>query len=246
MQFNFQIDGPGGGSCFVEYTTDYQVWTPLTNCVMSSEGVPISDNIGSDRYRFYRATSQNGYLATQVGYIKKIIPVGFSMIANQLEAVDHTVAALLPNAPEGLQIYKWDEGRQSWTANAFNFGAWEDPSMCLNPGEGIIVQNRSGAPFEVSFVGEVNMAVQNRVPLQQSIRSSGVPLAGPLSSTLKCLPFGASCQVFRMTGTEGSYTAYTWDGATWSPSEPEIEMGEAFWSRNLLNAFLWQNVLWTW
>jgi len=42
-----------------------------------------------------------------------------------------------------------------------------------------------------------------------------------------------------MTGTDGSYTTYTYSNGAWSPSQPTISLGEAFWS-NKAKAVVWR------
>ena len=237
-QFSFRIAGFDSGSCTIEHTADHEAWTVLTKFWLTGDGAEVADAAGGRDHRFYRARVAGRQIATQIGFIKKDVPVGFSMIANPLDALDNTVESLFPTAPEGTQIYKWIDGLQSWTCNTFSFDEWDIPQMALHPGEGIVINNRSGAPFRVSFAGEVIQACHNRIPIQLSVRSSAIPQAGLLSSVLRYIPFGAGGQVFRMAG--GRYTGYTWDGRAWSPEEPVIEMGEAFWCRNPVNPLTWQ------
>src|SRR5207249_10247190 len=45
--------------------------------------------------------------------------------------------------------------------------------------------------------------------------------------------------VSRMTGTDGSYTTYTYSNGAWSPSQPTIRLGEAFRS-NKAKAVVWR------
>jgi len=42
-----------------------------------------------------------------------------------------------------------------------------------------------------------------------------------------------------MTGSDGSYTTYTYSNGAWSPSQPTISLGEAFWS-NKAKAVVWR------
>jgi hypothetical protein len=182
-------------------------------------------------------------VSTWVGYVKKAAPPGYSMIANPLETLENTLEKLLPDVPEGTMVYKWIEGTSLWRANSYRFGAWDDPAMTLHPGEGVIVRNVSGAPFTIAFAGEVNLALHNRVPLGEAIRSSAIPQAGLVSSGLGYAPFGPGGQIMRMTDPRGGYTVYTYDEDGWSPSEPVIELGEAFWCRNPVNAFIWERIL---
>ena len=57
------------------------------------------------------------------------------------------------------------------------------------------------------------------------------------------VPFGFGGQVIRMRGSGGGYEVYTLDEDGWSPSEPVIDLGEAFWCRNPVNPFIWNRVL---
>lgn len=241
LQFSFRVANTEAGIYTVEYTTDHETWTTLQKEYLPAENVWITDSNLVDAHRFYRIRSGRASGPAVLGYVKRAIPPGFSLVANPLEGSDNTLAALFPEMPEGTELYKWGEGLQRWTVNIFSFGEWEDPAMTLHPGEGAFLRNPTPEPFELRFVGEVNNALFNRVPTQLSIRSSSIPRSGLLSKVLDCVPFGDGGQVFTMR--DGKYTAYTRDGGTWTPSEPSIELGEAFWCRNPLNAFMWQSVL---
>ena len=46
-----------------------------------------------------------------------------------------------------------------------------------------------------------------------------------------------------MTSPTGAYAIYTLDEDGWSPHEPAVELGEAFWSRNPVNPFIWDRAL---
>jgi hypothetical protein len=238
-QFKFQVSGPVTGLCTIERSADRRSWTVLTNCWLDGTVTEVSDSpAGTAQY--YRARLGGRWFSTRLGYVKKELPVGFSMVANPLDGVDNTVAFLFPALPEGTQLYKWIEGRQVWQCNSFSLGEWDDPAMTLHPGEGVVVRNQSGAPLSIAFAGEVLPAFHNRVPGQLSIRSSATPDSGLLTSVLNYIPFGAGGQVFRMVN--GVYAAYTWDGGSWSPEEPVIEVGEAFWCRNPVNPLTWFRV----
>ena len=242
-EFRFRIAGPGLDRTSVEFTSDWNSWSVLTECDVTPEGTEIVDGNVRNSWRFYRPAVQEGRTSVQIGYVIKTIPAGYSMIANPLEAKNNTVASLLPAVPDGMLVYKWIEGRQAWTCNSYSFGEWDDPTMTLPPGEGAIVKNPTGAPFTVHFVGEVNQACYNRVPIQHSIRSATMPQAGGLSSVLKYQPFDSGGKVFRMTHADGRYTVYQWEDGHWLPEEPQIEIGEAFWCQNPINAFNWQALL---
>jgi hypothetical protein len=241
--FGFRIAGASAGNCLVESSADFLSWRCLSQIVLTGPNTTITDPSASDACRFYRTRLGESGIASYVGYVRKVVPPGWSMIANPLVAPDNSISALLTDAPEGTEVYKWDEGQQRWSYNSCEFGEWSDPEMTLYPGEGVFVRNNGGASFEIKFVGEMNQAFQDRVPLQFSIRGSAVPQAGGLSSVLQYVPFGPGGQILRLAGSGGQYSCYTFDGEAWSPSEPSIKVGEAFWCRNPINALIWQHVL---
>jgi hypothetical protein len=241
-EFSFMISTSETGRCAVESSPDLIQWRELTSVMLEGEGVAILDGVRDAGQRFYRARTADGLMGSQLGFIVKTVPPGFSMISNPLESGHNAIDTLLPGAPEGTQVYKWVEGLSRWTVTVYSLGSWGDPAMSLHPGEGVIVRNPSAAPFTIHFVGEVNLALHSRVPLGQSIRRSAVPQRGLITAELGYLPFGTGGQVMRMTPA-GGYEVYTFDEDGWSPHEPVIEVGEAFWSRNPLNAFAWDRVL---
>ena len=228
-RFEFRISGSESGLCTIEHTMDLRVWTLLRHCQLDGEGVELADAVAGQAARFYRVSTPAGAVSTRIGFIKKTVPTGLSMIANQLDGLDNTVAELFPAAPDGTQIYWWIEGLQKWECVAFNLGEWDNPALTLHPGEGALIRN-PGEPFDVFFVGEVPQAHHNRVPTQRAVRSFSLPQAGLLSSELGYVPFGAGGQVYRMAG--GRYKTFLWDGDAWSPEEPTLELGEAFWCVN--------------
>lgn len=240
-EFSFEVSTTATGSCTVESSSDLDRWAPLTTVDLAGESVVIDDSRSGARQRFYRARIDGRPIATQVGFIVKVLPPGFSMLANQLETRQNLIGTLMPDVPEGTQVYKWIEGLSEWAVNTFSLGWWDDPVMTLHPGEGVIIRNPAPTPFTVTFVGEVNGALHNRVPVGESIRSSAIAQGGLLSATLRFRPVGPGAQVIRMIN--GRYAVYTLDEEGWSPSEPVMELGEAFWCRNPVNPFIWERVL---
>lgn len=242
-EFRFRLLGPELAVYAIEHSADLRTWSFLTYGAASEAGTEVIDAPGTSGRRFYRASQGADPVSTQIGWVTRSVPVGYSLLANPLEAEDNTIAALWPSLPEGVQVFKWIEGRQLWACNSFSLGRWSDPGMTLHPGEGIVFKNNGTEPLVLSFVGEVNQSFYNRVPLQLSIRSSAIPQGGPITALLQCTPFGEGGQIFRMTGADGRYTVYTREQDGWSPEEPVLEVGEAFWCRNPVNAFMWQRCM---
>ena len=118
-------------------------------------------------------------------------------------------------------------------------GNWSDSLMTVYPGEGVIMSTTSS--FTNKFVGRVRENCVNKdVSSAQAIHSSLVALAGSVDGTLR-FPVAHGDTISRMTGTDGSYTTYTYSNGAWSPSVPSVSVGEAFWSNKARPAIWRQN-----
>lgn len=174
-----------------------------------------------------------------VGYVDVSVPAGDALIANPLSAADNRVVALFPGVPDGTAVYKY--GPTGWTANTFDLGEWSDPNMTVTPGEGILFRNPPGGPAGLTFVGQVVQGYgANPVDNGWTLRSSIIPQAGRVTTDL-LFPVLQGDKVRRMVG--GSYVEYTYGSNGWTPSEPQVSVGESFfsyknvgfyWSRNFL------------
>src|SRR6185503_7860435 len=178
-------------------------------------------------YRCYRVRSGPILSFNSLGYVAVDVPSGSSMIANQLNnPAGNTVAVLLPNAPVGTTLNKWNETTQHYyPANTFAVG-WSDPNMTLNPGEGVLVQ--AGAATTFTFVGDVPQGtLANPFPASLSLRIAMVPQSGPID-TLLAYPNAVGDTVYRYNNATGGYVTYTCLGSYWSPLlAPRV--GESFW-----------------
>lgn len=110
----------------------------------------------------------------------------------------------------------------------------------IDPGEGFFIQNTTGAPLPVTFVGEVPQGnLQNPIPGSGSfsIKSSQVPQAGSL--TALGLPAGEGDVVFVFNPATQAYKdSYTYfDGFGWfsanvddpGPDGPSIAVANGVW-----------------
>src|SRR6266853_2824813 len=81
------------------------------------------------------------YSVNIVGYVNLPIPVGFSMIANQLNnSANNQLATLIPTPPNASFFYKFNGA--GYTVDDYTDGAWEGDTsgtMTMNPGEGLWV-----------------------------------------------------------------------------------------------------------
>jgi len=231
--FRFQIHGVAGMVCQVNASHNLISWItiPTAQATVTLTGgtdtfTDLEQNPGF-AYRFYRVRSGPILSLNSLGYVAVDVPSGSSMIANQLNnPAGNTVAVLLPTAPVGTTLYKWNEtSQQYYPANTFAVG-WSDPNMTLNPGEGVLVQ--AGAATTFTFVGDVPQGtLANPLPASLSIRSAMVPQTGPIDSLLG-YPNVVGDVINRYNNAAGAYESYTCLGSSWSPLlAPRV--GESFW-----------------
>lgn len=171
-----------------------------------------------------QSTAQTVYSVNAVGFVNIVIPNGFSIIGNPLEAATNTVAALFPSVPNNCQIFKWS-GSTFTNAGTFFFG-WDNPNATLVPGEAFFFKN-TGAAFTNTFVGNVKQGTLT-TPLSAGFNfvASQVPQSGLLEQDLKYVP-GNNDQVFTFNSAGNTYnTPRTWFFG-WD-SEPFIEVGQGF------------------
>jgi hypothetical protein len=177
--------------------------------------------------------AQNVYSLNVVGYYNVTIPANsFGMIANQFNTTNNTLASLIPNPPVNTTVYKYNNG---WTAYVFDELdlAWSpNGNATINPGEGIMVKNVQATPMTITFVGDVPQGnLTNSLPAGYAVRSSMVPQAGSVS-TLLGFPGQPNDTIYKYSG---GYTAYVFVelDLAWSPSEPAMGVGEAFFSKKI-------------
>jgi hypothetical protein len=168
------------------------------------------------------ASQAQVYSVNAVGYVNKNVPVGYSMIANPLNATNNTIGSLITDAPNFSNLLKWNG--TSFDVATFVFGAWDTPNVTLNPGEGAFINTDTA--FTITFVGEVMQGnLQNPVPAGYSIRSSQVPQTGG-ANALGLTTLQAFDNLLKWNGN--GYDIFTvLPGGAWDPSEPVINVGES-------------------
>ena len=175
----------------------------------------------------------NVYSLNVVGYINQSLVGGgaagkFQMIANQLNTTNNTIGSLMPTAPDGTVLYKFNG---TTFDIATSLGGWDHPEYTLNPGEGAIVN--SPANWTNTFVGEVKQgALSTPYPVGFSIRASQVPQAGTLTALglpVTQLKDGDVASQFNTTSQ--AYDIYTVLGGAWIGPlpEPTLAVGESLW-----------------
>jgi hypothetical protein len=167
----------------------------------------------------------NVYSLNVVGYVNQVSTAnGFSMIANPLQATNSTVPALIQNPRLGMILYKFNAGFQ---ANSYNGATWSSPGDTLNVGEGGFLFVPSGIDHTNVWVGEVKQgSLTNPVPAGFSLLGSMVPQSGLVKTDLG---FPSVFGTIVYTWAPG-FSANSYNGATWSPSEPNIGVAQGFFS----------------
>jgi hypothetical protein len=114
--------------------------------------------------------------------------------------------------------------------------------MTVVPGEGVKLNVFGGSSVTLRFKGQIAQGYSNNAVAQRwSMRSSLIPQAGRLVTDLAFPVLNGESIVRRESGSE---VAYTFNGSTWSPFEPQLAAGEGFrsykansgldWYRNFL------------
>jgi hypothetical protein len=175
------------------------------------------------------------YSVNAVGYVNLDLPMGFSLIANPLNNGDNKLSTLIPTAPDGTTIFKFDGTGFDSDAPLFveGFGWFQSShdvnTYTLNPGEGVFIS--LPAATKVTFVGEVPQGtLTTAVPAGFSIRASQVPQAGLLTTDLGFSGVEGDT-VYKWIRASQMYDANTpqfFEGVGWFPEEPSVGVGESF------------------
>jgi hypothetical protein len=186
------------------------------------------------------------YSVNAVGYVNTTLLPGYNLISNPLNnTAGNTIGNLFTTGwngtiPPGTFVYLFDS-----TTDAFVIAQWDDltgsfeppssASRVVAPGEGVFVLVGGTVNQTVTFVGEVpqGAASNTQIPQGFSIKASTVPAGGPINAPAPGLNFPAvdGDVVYEWNPTTDSYVINTFDeiAGGWSPSVPNIDVGEAFW-----------------
>ena len=193
----------------------------------------------------------NVYSVNAVGYVNRTIPVGFSLISAPLNGTNNLIATVLAGVPSGTQTYFYNSVT-GFNIYEYDGVQWQD-ALTLTPanpnvpvGIGFYIKNNGGAPFNLTFVGDVPQgSLTNAVPAGYSIRSSMVPQAGGITSVLG-YPAAAGNQVLKYKNVGNSFDVAEFDGTVWndvvtlSPvAEPTLSPAESAFILNTGAAKSW-------
>jgi hypothetical protein len=173
------------------------------------------------------------YSVNAVGYVNTALVKGYNLISNPLDnkaTEGNKIKNLFASLPGGSQIFKFngngfDLAEVNLITNEIEGAAKE---TVVAPGEGVFVFVE--APATITFVGEVPTGtLSNPIPTGFSVKSSQVPQAGKVTTDLT-LPAAEGDQVFKFNKTTQKYDLFGFSDILggWDPSEPTIDVGEAF------------------
>jgi hypothetical protein len=186
------------------------------------------------------SSSAQVYSQNVVGYINLTLNEGFNMISAQLDldgtGTNNTVNTVFgTNVPIGTVVYTWNGS--SWVSDVLSLksGTWGAPNQALNPGMGAFVDIPTGAyggsTGTVTITGNVlqGSLVNPNIPGPgYNVVSSMVPLSGGLQTSLGYTPQPGD-GVYLYTNNTYNFYAFSLKSSTWTPSEPQITVGQGFW-----------------
>ena len=191
--------------------------------------------------------AQNVYSLNVVGYVNIQLTEGFNMIANPLDldgyGTNNTVTTVLStNLPVNSKVYTWNISTLAYDTATFGKTKTWAPDIKLNPGQGAWLSIPAGLfgglTQNVTTVGTVlqgNLANPN-IPAAGgfTLIGSQIPIKGGLTTTLGYTPSQVNEKVYAWPLGATAFSSYTWSKTkTWSPSEPEIDVGQGFWLSTL-------------
>jgi len=187
------------------------------------------------------------YSVNAVGYVNTPLIKGYNLISNPLDnkaANGNQIKSLFASLPGGSQVFRFTgTGFQLAEINPIT-GEVEGPAATavVEPGDGVFVfiPNDAPANVTVTFVGEVKTgSLSTPIPAGYSIKSSQVPQAGAATGVLG-FPAADNDQIFRFNESTQKYETFGFTTLLgWDPSDPTIEVGEAFFVNNLGAAKNW-------
>jgi len=168
----------------------------------------------------------NVYSLNVVGYVNVVCSNGYTLVTTPLKQADPSISAVLKDNANGGTI---PAGSTVFTFNGSfvgNFndefgGGWSSPTATLSNGVAYFIQNNSGSPFTVTYVGEVPQGTLT-TPLNPgyNLVGSKVPQGGFLDDLGVVSTDGDFVYKFK-----GGFNGYFKDefGGGWASSQPDVD-----------------------
>jgi len=177
------------------------------------------------------AVAQTVYSVNAVGYVNVTVPAGkFALLANPLNQPTNSIAAVLPDAPNGTIIYVFDATSASFSQTTKRGGVWTGGAAgaSLDPGVGFFVKNAGSTDYNITFVGEVPQGTNLTVNFKTGFNLIGsiVPQSGKVQTDLG-LPAANGDKVYQFSASTQGYNATTKRGTAWTGTGGEATIGVA-------------------
>ncbi|MDD9866287.1 MAG: Ig-like domain-containing protein, partial [Verrucomicrobiales bacterium] len=236
-QLGFQVHGHRWTTNVFEYSFDLKNWKTLLKggeedlmfnaSGKNSKAIDRPSGVNALYVRALLKTEK--YSKNAIGYTRVTYPAGKSLIANPLSREDgNTLAKLFTGFPDGTTLAKLDEATGELTVNVFEGGAWENPEMTLDPGEGAVLDLAGENAVTVDYFGVALQGdLASVIPAKAALRSALTPAEGGVASALG-LPESEGLQVQLLDNETGAYVTYTFADDAWQPAEPSVALGQAF------------------
>jgi hypothetical protein len=159
------------------------------------------------------------------------VQAGTNLIANQLNKGGNTLKEIMPVAPDGTLVSKYDNASGTWASSTYSaaLGTWIPSSIVLRPGEGAQLVSPIGT--NLVFSGTANVPVLPlAIPAGQAwLVSRQTNDVGTYENIVGASP-APGAVVYKWNPVSGSYTLYTYTASGWSGgAEPTVAVGESVW-----------------
>jgi len=168
----------------------------------------------------------NVYSLNVVGYVNVVCSNGYTLISTPLVPANAQISALLPDnqnggtIPAGASVFTFNGSFVGNFNDEFG-GGWSAPTATLSNGAAYFMQNNSGSPFTVTFVGEVPQGTLT-TPLNPgyNLVGSKVPQAGFIGDLGLTSTDGDFVYKFK----NGGFAGYFKDefGGGWTSSQADV------------------------
>jgi hypothetical protein len=236
-------------------STDLKNWNSWGTIKLNDPwgaGTFTDSDISSVSYRFYKL-SNGGCCSKAIGFERVTLVPNKTLLANQLDydgtGINNNVYTVFgTNLPASTTILAWNPATQTFYSCQWSYsskhgwgynGGINNINAALNPGGAVFVDNPSGSNASVTLVGHVLQGTID-IPLTPGLEvtvSDPVPLSGGLQTDLGYQPntnnINNMDSVFLWNPVARSFIEYTYlhsnrHGWNWTPSDPQISVGQGF------------------
>ncbi len=165
-----------------------------------------------------------------------VLRPGYNAFSNPLNHGGNTLDEIFSGLPAETQVLKWDCRTAAFETAIYDGFMWMDPAggslagMTLEPGVGVFIVNPEPQSLELTLTGTPQLPGQ---PLAETCGCGRTNLLGPRSAgfgTFQDVTGEAprtGSVVERFLSLTQSHAVSVFDGETWNPAEPVLELGEA-------------------